>query len=205
MRTRQVRNGMRSGISIVEMMVAVFLFGVISTIGYKYAKNYYNVSLAGKQTLVAAIVDQATQLSNAYELYETKTGSAPASVAALSADNVQILKETPPAISTLSSGWTLNKTLEIDGDGNGDDFAFLYPIDVPVTDAEKLEYCNILNNMIDSEWDFDSTYNAVNNVATEEVNDAEGMYAKSTNKFKHIMCYADDSSTMFFAFVQQLN
>ena len=33
--------GMRSGISLVEMMIAVILFGVISVVGLKYYKNYY--------------------------------------------------------------------------------------------------------------------------------------------------------------------
>ena len=203
---RRNYRGMRSGLSIVEMMVAVILFGVISTIGYKYSKNFYDVNLASKQALVAAVVDQATQLSNAYDIYETKIGSAPTDVADLSAANVRILKETPPPIAAISDNWVLKTNLEIDGDGNADDIAFTYPVNQPATDAEKQEYCNVLNNIANSAWDYNSPYNAVDDANTEEINSAEGMYAKVNGlDFKKVMCYGTDASTMVFAFVQKVN
>ena len=202
---RRNYRGMRSGLSIVEMMVAVILFGVISTIGYKYSKNFYDVNLASKQALVASVVDQATQLSNAYDIYETKTGSAPTAVADLSAEDVRILKETPPPIAAISDNWVLKTDLEIDDDGDADDIAFTYPINQPGTDAEKLEYCNVLNNIANSGWKYNAPYNAADDANTEEVNSAKGMYAKASFDFKKVMCYGTDASTFVMAFVQKLN
>ncbi len=60
-------SGMRKGLSLVEMMIAIVLFGVLSTVGYKYYKNFLYTELAAKQARVAALIDPATQLSNAYE------------------------------------------------------------------------------------------------------------------------------------------
>ena len=200
---RRNYRGMRSGLSIVEMMVAVILFGVISTIGYKYSKNFYDVNLASKQALVASVVDQATQLSNAYDIYETKTGSAPTDVANLSADDVRILKETPPPIAAISDNWVLKTDLAVN-DSTANDIAFIYPVNQPATDAEKLEYCNVLNNIANAKWDYNSPYNSNNN-DDEEVNDAEGMYAKTNFDFDKIMCYGTDSSTFVFAFIQKIN
>ncbi len=201
---RRNYRGMRSGLSIVEMMVAVILFGVISTIGYKYSKNFYDVNLASKQALVASVVDQATQLSNAYDIYETKTGSAPADVAKLSAADVRILKETPPPIAAISDNWVLKTDLAINDDTEND-VAFIYPINQPTTDAEKLEYCNVLNNIANADWDYNSPYNATDDDSTEEVNSAKGMYAKTGFDFKKVMCYGTDASTFVMAFVQKIN
>jgi len=199
------RHGMRKGISIVEMMVAVVIFGVISTIGYKYAKNFYDVSLTSKQALVAAVVDQATQLSNAYDIYETKKGVIPSSIDDLSAADTQILKSTPEVIPAISDGWVLRDDLEIDGDGDADDVAFTYPVNQPSTDTEKQLYCNVLNNIANNAWDYNSSYNSTNDADSEEINDANGMYSKNNFDFKKLMCYGTDSSTFFFAFVQKLN
>ena len=198
------RHGMRKGISIIEMMVAVVLFGVISTIGYKYAKNYYDVSLASKQAMVAAVIDQATQLSNAYSLYETKLGKAPADVATLSAADVKILKETPAPIEAISDGWVLKTDLAINDDTEND-VAFTYPVNQPGTKEEKQAYCNVLNNIANNDWDFNAPYNATDDSTTEEINTAKGMYGKDNFDFKKLMCYGTDEDTMIFAFVQKIN
>ena len=66
---------MRKGISLMEMLIAIILLGVISSIGYAYYKNYYNTALAAKQTKVAILVDQANQMKNMLELYKIKFGT----------------------------------------------------------------------------------------------------------------------------------
>ena len=68
-------NGMgRKGLSLMEMLVAIILLGIISSIGYNYYKNYYDTSLAAKQVKVSVLIDQAAQLKNAMELYKVKFG-----------------------------------------------------------------------------------------------------------------------------------
>jgi prepilin-type N-terminal cleavage/methylation domain-containing protein len=43
------RKGMRKGISLVEMLIAIILFGTISMISFKYAANFYDTKLASKK------------------------------------------------------------------------------------------------------------------------------------------------------------
>lgn len=202
--------GMRSGISLVEMLIAIVLFGVISAIGYGYYKNYYNVTLAAKQARMAAIVDQATQISNAYDLYEAKTGEKPITIASLSADNIKILTKTPdmfPEITT--TGWKIaadaggdGAALEIDGGATAtNDIAFIYKVNsAGLTAAEKLEYCNILNNIADSSWDFNSPLGAG---ALGEVGSAEDMY--TTNSLKNMFCYDEGAGSLVLTFVKNAN
>jgi len=204
--TRNHRN-MRNGISIVEMMVAVFLFGVISTIGYKYTKNFYDVSLTSKQALVSSVIEQATQLSNAYDLYEIKIGAAPTDDENLTDSNIKILREIPPKVLEITnSGWDIVENLDLDGSGN--DVAFIYPIDASTlnTTEKKLEYCNILNNIANSQWDYNSTVaDDVSNASDEEIGDEGEMYTNGTYNFQSIMCYAVDADNFKFAFIKKVN
>jgi len=48
--------GMRKGISLVEMMIAIILFAALSTIGLKYYKNYINTDLQAMKARNAAAV-----------------------------------------------------------------------------------------------------------------------------------------------------
>ena len=54
--------GMRKGISLVEMLIAIVLFGVIGTISFIYYKNYYDTSFAAKKLRISVVIDQASQL-----------------------------------------------------------------------------------------------------------------------------------------------
>ena len=205
---RRNYRGMRSGLSIVEMMVAVILFGVISTIGYKYSKNFYDVTLASKQTLVSAVVDQATQISNAYDLYEIKTGAAPTDIDDLSNQEVRILKETPAPVLEItadSDGWKIEK-IALDDDDATDDPAFIYKVSASGLDADKKqEYCNVLNNIIASKWDLNASSNSGSSGTTDEtIGLAKEMYAKTEWSFKHIMCFTNDADDEFtFAFIKK--
>lgn len=194
--------GMRSGISLVEMLIAIVLFGLISSIGYTYYKNFYDVSLAGKQTRVAAIIDQATQISNAFDLYTIKTGSEPTTIADLSAVNVKILTETPPPMTEITAaGWAISNTLDLDGSNN--DVGLVYEIDaVGITLDEEREYCNILNNIAKSSWSLEAPYAAA---TAGSIGTNTDMYATATNNFKNMFCGGAAAGTLSFTFVKTVN
>ena len=141
--------GMRKGISLVEMLIAIVLFGIIGTISYTYYKNYYDVSFAAKQLRVYTIVDQAAQLGNAFDIYNTKNGTDPLAVQDLVDD--KILTQVPVAQPFVSdTGWTLVEDANITNDSNGT--AFIYALDgTNLTPQDTIEYCNILNNVADKD------------------------------------------------------
>lgn len=147
-------SGMRKGISLVEMMIAVILFGVISVVGFKYYKNYYNTDLAAKKARVAALMDQATQLSNAYDVYTAQFGTAPTTIANLTANNAKILTAIPTPITEIGvAGWVLDAATDYTGavaPGTvATDIAFTYTIDNPgAGKVDNEEYCALFNNMI---------------------------------------------------------
>lgn len=187
--------GMRTGISLVEMLIAIVLFGTISSIGYTYYKNFYDVGLAAKQARVSAVIDQATQLSNAYDLYVAKTGSRPTVIADLSASNIKILSETPPTMTEISTtGWDLNTTLTLAG--TNDDIAFVYKIDAStISAADELAYCNVLNNIADSNWDLNATYTGA---TSGSVGTNADMYG--TNQLINMLCGGATATTLSFVF-----
>ncbi len=153
--------GMRKGISLVEMMIAVILFGVIAVVGFKYYKNFYNTDLAAKKARVAALMDQATQLSNAYDVYTTQFGTAPTAISDLTANNAKILTSAPTPIDEIGAGgWTLTTGTDYTGANApgtvATDIAFTYTVDDPgVGLADNEEYCALFNNMIDSSLSVD--------------------------------------------------
>jgi prepilin-type N-terminal cleavage/methylation domain-containing protein len=141
--------GMRNGISLVEMMIAIILFGVISVIGFQYYKNFMNTDLSAKKARVASLMDQARQLSNAYDVYQVQVGTAPTAITDLNASNVMIITEIPPAMTEVGAAqWTLDTTTDYTNTGNND-IAFVYAIDNVAASADNEEYCALFNNMID--------------------------------------------------------
>lgn len=138
--------GMRKGISLIEMLVAIVLFGIIGTISYTYYKNYYDTSFAAKQLRIYTIVDQAAQLSNAFDLYNTKNGADPLTVDVLVEDRelTQVPVRQPFVTNT---GWELDANMSITSAAGGGGVAFLYKIDgLTASNQDKLDYCQILNN-----------------------------------------------------------
>lgn len=190
--------GMRKGISLVEMLIAIVLFGVVSVIGYKYYKNYYNTTLAAKQARIAAVIDQATQISNAYDLYTAKVGVAPTAIGDLSAVDVKILTVTPVKIPEISAtGWAIKTDSALE-DATTDDVTFSYVVDGTASAADKLEYCNILNNFAVSTWSLDS-------VGTLIVGET-AMYISH----KNMMCYSrggdgTGATDLVLSFVKTVN
>lgn len=196
--------GMRSGISLVEMLIAIVLFGVISAIGYKYYKNFYDTTLAAKKARVAAIVDQATQISNAYDVYSMQMGTAPAAIADLSDPAVRILTATPDPIleiTAVANGWEL-ASVDLDSSAGGaNDKILRYQVTTATgTNTDKLDYCNILNNVAYPTWDLDTTDANIGTAAT--------MYDgtnPSTLTFTSMMCYRTGANTYVFGFVKTVD
>jgi len=194
---------MRKGISLMEMLIAIILLGVISSIGYTYYKNYYDTSLAAKQTKVAILVDQANQMKNMLELYKIKFGTDVAE-----ADGLQelvdqgFMTEIPasiPDISAAGTGWVLDQVgTDIDASATGlDDLYITYALDGSGTAADKLDYCNAVNNL-GSNGAKDFTVTA----ATLENAIGDGYTNVSTQFF----CYdsAADDATFTMIFIAKL-
>lgn len=154
---------MRKGLSLMEMLVAIVLLGIIGTIGYNYYKNYYDTSFAAKQARIYVIVDQATQIRNAWDLYNTKNGEDPTAFADFISD--RILTEVPVAMPLISgSGWQVASPTSLDAFGTIDldgsvltDYAIVMEMDGTASVADKTDYCNILNNTADTAWSLDPT------------------------------------------------
>jgi prepilin-type N-terminal cleavage/methylation domain-containing protein len=161
--------GMRKGISLMEMMVAVILLGILSSVGYNYYKNYFDTSLAAKQIKVAVIIEQGSQLKNALELYRTKFGVDVNSTDTSdyqSTDNglgllvaQRIITEIPAKIPDISgTGWAntaptdgvdWNSTLITAQNGTtANDQVITYKLDSADSTAnDRVQYCNALNNI----------------------------------------------------------
>ena len=190
-------NGMRKGISLVEMLTAIILFGLISVISYNYYKNYYDTTFAAKQTRVYAIIDQATQLSNAYDLYQTKMGVAPTTLQAIV--DQKILSKVPDVQPSLSkTGWTLDTNITTDNNAtNTNVVGFKYDINgSSLVNQDRVDYCNILNNAAKSDYNLSTP-------AASLKTDTNGSYNDVNNT---MFCYALDvnASEVIFTFVKSV-
>jgi prepilin-type N-terminal cleavage/methylation domain-containing protein len=157
--------GMRKGISLMEMLVAIILLGILSSVGFTYYKNYYSTALAAKQIKVAVLLDQASQLKNGLELYNIKTGSdANNSVAdPADADNglgllvaQRLITSIPATIPDMSDkGWfvetnttDISSTFLLTQGGTTLVDQFLtYDLNGTSTGSDRQDYCNALNNI----------------------------------------------------------
>lgn len=153
-------NGTRKGISLVEMTIAVILFGVLSTIAMIYYKSLFNIDLTAKRARVAALMDQGYQLSGAYDVYVAQTGVAPTNVNLLdfNATNIMILKSLPRNIREMTTvGWELNTSI-INGRAG-----FTFPIDLNGTAYQSITdddlYCAIFNHELNTSIDLNVTNN----------------------------------------------
>lgn len=148
--------GMRKGISLVEMLIAIVLFGVLSVVSFKYSKNFINTDLAAKQARVSALIDQATQLSTAYDVYSAKFGTAPILITDLNASNAKVLTDIPVAITEIGAAWSLEVGTDYTGSGTND-IAFSFPVTNVTPSTSNEEYCAVFNNSIDSSLSLDVT------------------------------------------------
>lgn len=193
-------SGMRKGVTLVEMMVAVILFGVIAVVGYNYYKNFYNTKLAGKQARAAALIEQGAQLSNAWDIYESKAGIAPTDETNLTQGNMMILTSLPAGIKEMTQSsavaWDVNLTAEIGGNTAGaNDHILIYPFNTG-SQASNLEYCNIINNYANPTLELNAS--SVSTTAT-------AAYGATGNA--NVFCFGVDAtaSTMAYAvFIKKL-
>jgi prepilin-type N-terminal cleavage/methylation domain-containing protein len=103
--------GMRKGISLVEMTIAIVLFAALAAIGLKYTKVYLNTDLQAKKARVAAATDQASQLVQAYQIYKTEMGVEPTSINDFNGSS-SILTTWPTKIKEMSTtGWEDRKSV----------------------------------------------------------------------------------------------
>ena len=145
--------GMRKGFSLIEILIAILLVGGIGSITYKYYKTYYDTQFMNKQMKVYMVMNQAEQLSTAYKAFVTQTGSKPQSYAEMNTSRILQYPLSPiPEMS--ASGWDLNATLDYGGLGtvNGDYASFFYTLDGNSSTTDLVDFCNILNNLADSNW-----------------------------------------------------
>jgi len=182
------QQGMRRGISLVEMMIAIILFGLISIIGYKYSSNFYDTKLASKRALVASLVEQATQLSNGYDIYSIQFGTAPTDESNLTQANVRILTAIPTTITEIGTvGWNLDTGNNVGGTA-ANDITFVFDIATTVTNDDD-EYCAMLNNMVNPTVDLNTSAFPL------------GTFNPTT--MGNAFCY-DNAGTLQMVFVQEL-
>jgi type II secretory pathway pseudopilin PulG len=179
--------GMRKGISLVEMTIAVILFGLLSTIAMLYYKSLFNIDLTAKKARVAALMDQAYQLSGAYDVFVAQQGVSPsvANLSEFNATNIMILNTLPRDITEMTTlGWELN-TSAVNGHP-----AFQFPIDLNGTSYKTLKdddlYCAIFNHEMNRSIDLNVTNNT--NFGT-----AAAQYAK----YKDSFCYSQPVGANF--------
>jgi len=159
--------GMRKGISLVEMIIAVILFATLAGISVKYYKNFFNTELTAKKARVAALLDQGAQMSNAYDVYVAQVGSAAqldVNMTQLDDGNVSILTRIPVAIIGLatqirngSGAWELNKSTGITGTSG---YALQYILDLNGTGnmnngtLDEEQYCALINRESNASLDY---------------------------------------------------
>ncbi len=160
-------NGKRKGISLVEMTIAVILFGLLSAIALFYYRSLFNIDLTAKKARVAALMDQAYQLSGAYDIFVAQQGVAPsvANLSELNATNVLILRNLPRKIQEMTTvGWELNTSMANGRPG------FQFPIDLNGTSYTTLSdddlYCAIFNHELNTSLELNVTNNTDFGTAT---------------------------------------
>jgi hypothetical protein len=140
------------------MTIAVILFGVLSTIAMLYYKSLFNIDLTAKKARIAALMDQAYQLSGAYDVFVAQQGVSPSltDLSEFNASNILILRSLPRDIREMTTtGWELNLSAV------GGRPAFKFPIDLNGTNYQTLKdddlYCAIFNHELNSSIELNVT------------------------------------------------
>lgn len=155
----QAYTGNRKGISLVEMVIAIILFAALATIGLKYSKNYINTDLQAAKARVAALTEQASQLTQAFAIYTAEMGAAPTSILDLNGSS-QIMHTLPTPITEITTSatniyaWDLNTST---GFTNGPTVAFTYVIDRNASAKSDEQYCQLFNREFNSSTELNVT------------------------------------------------
>lgn len=147
--------GMRKGISLVEMTIAIVLFAVLAAVGLKYTKVYLNTDLQAKKARVAAATDQASQLVQAYQIYKTELGVEPTAIGDFNGSSA-ILTAIPTKITEMSTkGWELNVSTGLPGTGVA--FQMVLDKNTSTNDAIDAVHCALFNREFNSSQDLNVT------------------------------------------------
>ena len=193
-------SGMRKGISLVEMLIAIVLFGVIATTSYVYYKNYYDTAFAAKKLAISVVVDQASQLSNTFDMYSVQTGLAPTTIQAIV--DARLLTEAPYVQASITAtGWVLNNAIDVDTSAGGaNDTIFEMDLDGTASAADKLDYCNILTNQADSAWSIDPATNPIANVLA-----TDAIYTIGAGETTSFHCAQNAAGVLTLVFVKLID
>lgn len=183
----QAHIGMRKGISLVEMIVAIILFAALATIGLKYTKLFLNTDMQAKKARIAALTDQATQLSQAYQIFKNETGEAPALITDLNG-SAAIMTEIPFGITEIggtSAVWAYVPATTITKYPH----AFTFAIAASTDNSDEL-YCALYNREFNTSADLNVTegdliYDAASiaDAYTASGNKKQFCYSNATNNF----------------------
>lgn len=175
--------GMRKGISLVEMTIAIILFGVLAAVGLKYSKLFLNTDLQAKKARVAAATEQATQLLTAYTIYKTETGLEPTTINDFNGSSA-ILNDWPTKVTEMSTGgWELNISTGLTGTTG---YAFQMKLDKNVSTLDKVDalHCAIFNREFNTSAELNVT-------STTNFGTAAAAYARQGNYF----CYGNPATS----------
>lgn len=163
----------KKGLSLVEMLIAVILFGVMSMIGFKYYKNFFSTGDIVKKSQIGSLIDQAAQISNAYDIYQMQFGKIPDDEQNLTQTNVKILDKIPDGMpevtgdTNASITWELNNTMPINSTSTTDDIAFVYPV---ADSDDGFRICQIFNNIMNQAKDLNATVPVTPNAGYTAIN-----------------------------------
>jgi prepilin-type N-terminal cleavage/methylation domain-containing protein len=170
-------NNSRKGISLVEMMITIILFAALATIALKYTKNFFDTGLASQKARIAALMEQGTQLSGAYDVFIAQEGHAPVLLSDLNDSNISINTKLPPIMTELSTRyWELNTTT-----GIGSGKAIQFTLDGNTSADDDNVYCAIFNHEFNKSIEF----NVTNTTYTPGT--AQTMYDSGFRQF----CFSD--------------
>lgn len=188
----QKYTGMRKGISLVEMVIAIVLFAALAAIGLKYAKSYLNTDMQAKKARVAAATDQANQLVQAYTIFKTETGLEPTAITDLNGSSA-ILNAIPTIVTEMSqTGWELNTSTGV----TSAPVAFQLKIDLNGTTTPTKsdeEYCALFNREFNTSTEL--------NVSDSQIFGTEADLTASKTSMGNFFCYsraANDNWIMVF-------
>ena len=187
---KQAYTGMRKGISLVEMIIAIILFATLATIGLKYTKNYLNTDLQAMKARVAAATEQANQLTQAYSIYKTETGMEPTVIGDFNSTTNPIMTNIPAIITEMSTtGWELNTST----DTGGRNIGFQMKLDLngtttPTTADEQ--YCALWNREFNTSSELNVTDGQTFGGTFTDINTSRSALVGTAQSF----CYTDGAN-----------
>jgi Tfp pilus assembly protein PilE len=175
--------GMRKGISLVEMIIAIILFAALATIGLKYSKNYINTDLQAMKARVAAAMEQAKQLSDAYKIYTVEYGDLN-QTSDLNSTASMVMTNLPIPINEITAttpiAWEYNSSISTTYTKK----AFMMAVDANKSATSDEQYCKLWNR------DFNTSITELNVSDGEDMGTIDGYLAAGIMNF----CYGTNGT-----------